>query len=593
MTDNNKVIPFFSDRPKCKCISNWYESEKTSIPWYQGTKCCENNRCVCRRKKKITVKSCTEDWTLIAKEDEICKFEINVDLKFGNNNNYSYIHYTTGELKLTKELFNYNFANNENYIWYRCPGIRNVENCDSNWDLIANENQTINFTHFVDLKYGGEDNFKYLYHVTGNVTFNDQTFGFNNNNILKKGYHRCTFSINQCSQDWTQVNVAEFNQIIEFTIPVDLRYGNSNYTYLYNKIGLISVNDTTFNNNTNVGQLQSLFYRCPLTINTCSPNWQIIAEYGQLVNFNVPVDVRLGIDPIYKYLYNVTGSIIFDDATFQDTIVNSSKQGWYRCQTPIIPTTCTNTWTFIGYQGSSVNFPIRVDLRYGTNSGPYTYLYNVIGLVNFNNTTFSGSGNGNIVWYRCGTTPSALFPIITHDQNNVVLGNWQRSPWIIETRNPYVTNNIPFPIQPTIPLPRNAMINHVTNSWPSYGEAHNTSVSVSSAQNYLLTGTYEYMFSFDLSLFHLPTISLNITYGSIVGSPFLREINVNDVNFFSSNLNTSSFPMFTLNPTNANFLPGNNIIRFVVFTPHTLGIYNLPYGPHSVNLRMSGTGYKK
>ncbi|MCF7733780.1 MAG: hypothetical protein K9N23_18975, partial [Akkermansiaceae bacterium] len=56
----------------------------------------------------------------------------------------------------------------------------------------ANEGQTVNFAGTVDVAYGANGQFSYLYGVTGNITFNNATFGDPIGGVVKAGYYRNT-----------------------------------------------------------------------------------------------------------------------------------------------------------------------------------------------------------------------------------------------------------------------------------------------------------------------------------------------------------------------------------------------------------------
>jgi len=61
------------------------------------------------------------------------------------------------------------------------------------------------------------------------------------------------------------------------------------------------------------------------------PNeWIFIADENETKIFNTPVDLRYGVNALYTYMYNVTGTITFNNATFGDPAVGLRKQGWFK-----------------------------------------------------------------------------------------------------------------------------------------------------------------------------------------------------------------------------------------------------------------------
>jgi hypothetical protein len=105
-----------------------------------------------------------------------------------------------------------------------------------------------------------------------------------------------------------------------------------------------------------------------------------VADEGESFTFTETVDVAYGANGQFYYMYGVTGTITFDNATFGDPIIGVVKAGFYRPAGPV-------DYTYIADEGESVTFTETVDVAYGAN-GQFNYMFGVTGTITFDNETF-------------------------------------------------------------------------------------------------------------------------------------------------------------------------------------------------------------
>jgi hypothetical protein len=108
---------------------------------------------------------------------------------------------------------------------------------------------------------------------------------------------------------------------------------------------------------------------------------------NQSMTFASSVDLAYGVNGQYNYLYRVTGTITFNNATFQDPAVGSAKFGYYRPAVYPPATVAPTGYTLCASENQSYYFSSPTDVAYGAN-GNYTFMSAVTGNFVFSNQTF-------------------------------------------------------------------------------------------------------------------------------------------------------------------------------------------------------------
>lgn len=209
------------------------------------------------------------------------------------------------------------------------------------------------------------------------------------------------------SVDWCDLgcNSKSFN----FKFPVDIKHGpiDGPFTYLYNKVGLI-----TFEKNFN-----KTWYRNKQTIvDSYVDSWKKIAEEDEIVDFHLICDVKYGPEegPFIEK-HNVSNSIIFDDAFFGCKLIGKTKFGYYKCGLKEI-TDSTYDWRLEGDTGDSFESKVKLDLKYGPVEGPFQYIYGHKGYIQFDDGFFLLEKNSDkkkkFGWSR---TPQKIIDTCTTD----------------------------------------------------------------------------------------------------------------------------------------------------------------------------------
>lgn len=72
-------------------------------------------------------------------------------------------------------------------------------------------------------------------------------------------------------------------------------------------------------------------YKSPLILSGVD-DWVLIARQDETRRFNIPVDLRYGVEPNgpFSYKYNVTGELILNNTLFTDPAPGIPKKVWYR-----------------------------------------------------------------------------------------------------------------------------------------------------------------------------------------------------------------------------------------------------------------------
>jgi len=183
-------------------------------------------------------------------------------------------------------------------------------NTTSNYNLVASENQTVNFTTPVDAAYGANTSYYYKYAVKGSFTFSNATFGGDPIfGVAKSGFARSFWA-----------SVSEGNTA-NFALPVEVAYGaNGSYLFKWGVSGSVAFTNASFGGDP-APNVAKAGYVMPYT--------QCAGENGA-VNFASPADIAYGANGHYVFRHAFTGTITFNNATFGDPISGTAKGGYYR-----------------------------------------------------------------------------------------------------------------------------------------------------------------------------------------------------------------------------------------------------------------------
>ncbi|HEY0189781.1 MAG TPA: RICIN domain-containing protein, partial [Kofleriaceae bacterium] len=139
------------------------------------------------------------------------------------------------------------------------------------------------------------------------------------------------------------------------------------------------------------------------------PGFTYVADENATYALPAVGDVAYGANNSFNYRYAATGSITFNNATFQDPSPGATKHGFYRAG-PAGPA----GYTYCAPDLGSFTLPSISDVAYGAN-GAFAYLNGKTGAITFNPTTFGGDpapGVGKAGFYRAAR-PDLVVTAIT------------------------------------------------------------------------------------------------------------------------------------------------------------------------------------
>ena len=183
-------------------------------------------------------------------------------------------------------------------------------NTTSNYSVVANENQTVNFLNPVDDAYGANGNNYYHYAVASNVTFSNAAWGGDPApNVVKYGNARPYWQVASEGGSFT------------FSLPVDVAYGGNGFYFdNWGTSGTVTFTNAAWGGDPAQNVAKSGF---------CMPYTQCCGE-NQAVTFTFPADLAYGANGHYSFRHAFTGTITFNNATFGDPISGTAKGGYYR-----------------------------------------------------------------------------------------------------------------------------------------------------------------------------------------------------------------------------------------------------------------------
>jgi len=139
------------------------------------------------------------------------------------------------------------------------------------------------------------------------------------------------------------------------------------------------------------------------------PGFTYITDENQSYTFGQMVDVAYGANGAFNYLYNRTGTIAFNNATFGDPISGVVKKGYYRVATVATPAFSVAGGTYTGSQTVTISTATTgATIRYTTDgvdptSGTGTLINGTSGAVNI-----SSSATLKTRAFKSGATDSGV-----------------------------------------------------------------------------------------------------------------------------------------------------------------------------------------
>jgi len=174
---------------------------------------------------------------------------------------------------------------------------------------------------------------------------------------------------------------------VNFSTPVDVAYGasfafgaNGCYYYEYAQSGNVTFNPTNFGGDPDYDVVKTGYAR----------PFKYCAAENESYTFTVPVEAAFGAQGKYYYLPGISGTVTFNTNTFGgDPDYGVVKAGYYMPYNSCVA------------ENQSYTFTVPTDVAYGA-GGHYIFSNNVIGTINFNNTTFTDPDPGvfKVGYYR-------------------------------------------------------------------------------------------------------------------------------------------------------------------------------------------------
>ncbi len=195
----------------------------------------------------------------------------------------------------------------------------------------------------------------------------------------------------------------------------DVAYGaNGQFSYLYGQTGSITYTNATFGGDPIPGVAKKGYYK---TSSVGPAGYTYCAEETQSFNLTGTCDVAFGANGTFNYLYNKTGTITFNVATFGDPIPGVAKKGYYKTSS-VGPA----GYTYCAEETQSYTFTGTCDVAFGAN-GTFNYLYGKTGSITFNVATFGDPipGVAKKGYYK---TTSVTNLIINYGIESVLTTGW-------------------------------------------------------------------------------------------------------------------------------------------------------------------------
>ena len=201
------------------------------------------------------------------------------------------------------------------------------------WCAPENGSFTLGWSGSIDVAYGANGSFNYLYSKTGTITFNNATFDDPIPGVLKAGFYRMSappqYTLTASAGAGGTISPSGSVKVTQgypqtFTITANAGYIISAVIVDGASVGVVG--SYSFYNVTAAHTISASF--SALVVGPAGYTW-CASENG---SFTLPgtCDVAYGANGSFNYLYGQTGTITFNNGTFKDPISGVVKAGFYR-----------------------------------------------------------------------------------------------------------------------------------------------------------------------------------------------------------------------------------------------------------------------
>ena len=199
-------------------------------------------------------------YTWCANENGSCNFGSKVDVAYGANGKFNYKYAVSGTIAFNNASFGDPAPGVAKAGFYKATAT--VGPAGYTW--CTGEGGTCTFSSKVDVAYGANGKFSYLYGVSGTISFNPATFGGDPAyGVVKAGYYRTAVS-STGPAGYTRCGGE--GESCTFGSKVDVAYGaNGKFSYLFGVSGTISFNPSTFGGDPAYGVVKAGYFKTAAT----------------------------------------------------------------------------------------------------------------------------------------------------------------------------------------------------------------------------------------------------------------------------------------------------------------------------------------
>jgi hypothetical protein len=279
------------------------------------------------------------------------------------------------------------------------------------------ENGNVPVTGTMNIAYGANGSYVYLYNQTTTVGCNSTTFG---KDPMPGAVKSCYVQPVTVAPEGYTFSIGE-NGNVPVIGTMNIAYGaNGSFVYLYNQMTNVGCNNTAFGKDPMPGAVKSCYVQ-PVTVAPAGYTYSI----GE--NGNVPVtgtmNIAYGANGSFVYLYNQTTTVGCNNTAFGKDPMPGAVKSCYVQSVTVGPAGYTYS---IGENG---NLPVTgtMNIAYGAN-GSFVYLYNQTTTIGCNNTTFGKDPVPGIVKscyvQSVNSTPNSCVTLTTNPSQYVLRNDW-------------------------------------------------------------------------------------------------------------------------------------------------------------------------
>jgi GH35 family endo-1,4-beta-xylanase len=352
-----------------------------------------------------------------------------MNIAYGANGSYEYLYNQTSNVGCSTASFGGKDP---------APGI--VKSCytqatapvgPAGYTFASGEYASVPVTGTMNIAYGANGSYEYLYNQTSSVGCSLATFGGKDPapGIVKSCFTQATTPVGPAGYTFAS---GEYGSVA-VTGTMNIAYGaNGSYEYLYNQTSSVGCTLATFGgNDPAVGIVKSCFTQATTPVGPAGYTFAS-GEYGS-VAVTGTMNIAYGANGSYEYLYNQTSNVGCTLATFggNDPAVGIVKSCFTQATTPVGPA----GYTFASGEYGSVAVTGTMNIAYGAN-GSYEYLYNQTSSVGCTLATFGGNDPAVGIVKNCyvqtaasnnntsTTNPNACINVLSDASQYIVKNDW-------------------------------------------------------------------------------------------------------------------------------------------------------------------------